>query len=69
MKEYKITVIIAEDGSISSETKGFKGASCIDELESLFEDIAQFDFEENTKEFYEKDIIMKTVNKTKVGIK
>ena len=54
MIEERIEVIVGEDGSLTAETKGLKGATCEEELLALLEDVACVNTFDRTTEAYEQ---------------
>ncbi len=52
MKEYKIDIVIKEDGSIDVEAHGFTGEACIKEVEELMEDVGTVNDIKKKPEFY-----------------
>ncbi len=55
MKEERMTVVIAADGSLRAETRGLKGSACEVELEALLSDIASIHEVTPTAEAREKE--------------
>jgi hypothetical protein len=43
MAEYRIEVIIDQDGKINAETEGIKGEICLDKLQELLGDLADLE--------------------------
>ena len=62
MKEYKIEVIIDEDGNLKAETFGMTGTTCVDELDSLLAGLEGDRSEKYTPDYYKK--VKQTVRKT-----
>ena len=67
MAEQRIVVTIDENGKIEAKTDGIKGEVCITELQSLLEDIADWESITKTDEYYQqaavKTIMTQTVGK------
>ena len=66
MPEQRITVTIDEEGQITAKTAGFKGESCLDELQSLLEEIGTLQEVKKTDDYYQQNNL-KVTNKQTVG--
>lgn len=64
MKEYKIEVVIDDNGVIRSETFGIEGEDCVNELTELLNDIVEFEEVQKKPEYYFNSAI-----KTKIGVR
>lgn len=58
MAEKKIVVDIKENGEISAETFGFKGTSCMAELDKLLKGLAMETVTERKPEFFDETRVM-----------
>ena len=65
MKEYKITVVIEQDGSISADTEGFTGDSCIEALDCLLDEAGSTQTEDKKSGYYQK---IKTKSQKRISI-
>jgi hypothetical protein len=54
MAEQRIVVTIDENGKINASTEGIKGEMCLDELQDLLGEIADWESITKTDEFYQK---------------
>lgn len=54
--EKRIVVKIDENGQISAKTDGFKGETCVDELQKLLDGIAEINKVKKTDDYYQKDL-------------
>ena len=52
MHEYNIEIEIDEDGNIKADAKGFKDATCADELDKILENIDGQRDTKNKPEYY-----------------
>lgn len=64
--EQRIDIEIDENGVISAKTEGFKGETCIEELQKLLEGLALITEFNKTDEYYQK-VDIKTQQKQKLG--
>ncbi len=51
MPEQRITVTIDEEGKITAKTAGFQGEACLDELQSLLEELGTLQEVKKTDEY------------------
>lgn len=58
MKDYKVEIIIDENGNIRAETKGMEGNLCITELDGILAGIEGDRKENSTPEYYKKQKII-----------
>lgn len=65
MQEEKIIITINEDGSMEVKSEGIKGEACINEIESLLQDIAQIKSGKKTDEYYQKVLTKNTITLNK----
>lgn len=65
MAEQRIEVTIDENGKISASTEGFKGEICIEELQKILKDLADWQSVSKTDEFYQTNELKK---QTKIEI-
>ena len=68
MTEGKITIRIDEKGELSAETHKILGPQCLDELNSLLEELVSVTDVNKTDEYYMKQTVS-TVVKGKVEVK
>ena len=54
MAEECITITIDEEGKLYAETSGFKGETCLHELENLLGDLVELNKVTKTDEYYQK---------------
>ena len=54
MQEYKIEILIDEEGNIKAETNGMIGDICIKELEKILKNVEGKQSFSNKPEFYKK---------------
>ena len=54
MREERIEVVVGEDGSMTAKTEGLKGETCLEELQTLMEAIAEVNGHEQTHEAFEQ---------------
>lgn len=54
MAEQRITIEIDEHGKLQAKTEGFRGETCINELEELLEGIAEITNVKKTDEYYQQ---------------
>lgn len=66
MAERKIIVKVHDDGSFDTETFGFEGTDCADELSRLMKDLATVTKTENKPEYYKNKTLPKTQVKQKL---
>lgn len=63
MAEERITITIDSEGKLQAETNGFKGETCLKELEQLLGDLVELEKITKTDEFYQQ---LKAENKQKI---
>lgn len=66
MPEQRITVTIDDEGKITAKTAGFHGESCLDELQTLLEEIGTLQEVKKTDDYYQQNTL-KVTNKQTVG--
>ncbi|MDM8563397.1 DUF2997 domain-containing protein [Candidatus Marithioploca araucensis] len=64
MPEQRITVTIDEKGQITAKTAGFQGEACLDELQSLLEDLGTIHEVKKTDAYYQQNAIKVTKKQT-----
>jgi len=57
MPEQRITVTIDDAGQITAKTAGFKGEACLDELQSLLEELGTLQEVKKTDEYYQQNAV------------
>jgi hypothetical protein len=57
MPEQRITVTIDEEGKITAKTAGFQGEACLDELQSLLEELGTLQEVKKTDEYYQQNAV------------
>lgn len=63
MAEERITIIIDAEGKLQAETEGFKGETCLKELESLLADLVELEKITERDEYYQQ---VKAANSQKI---
>lgn len=63
MAEERITITIDSEGKLQAKTNGFKGETCLKELEQLLGDLVELEKITKTDEFYQQ---LKAENKQKI---
>lgn len=63
MAEQSITITIDAEGKIQAETEGFKGDTCLKELEHLLADLVELEKITKRDEFYQQ---IETYNRQKI---
>lgn len=53
MAEQRIIITIDENGKIHASTEGIKGEMCLDELQEILGDLAEWESIKKTDEFYQ----------------
>ena len=61
MAEHRIEIIIDQDGKISASTEGIKGEVCLEKLQELIGDLADFESYEKTDEWFQ-DVEIASIN-------
>lgn len=62
MNKEIIFEIEEETGKIDAKTEGFTGKSCIDELDSLLDEIAMIEEHVKTDDYYKEETIRSNIN-------
>ena len=57
MPEQKIVITIDDEGGISAKTSGFKGESCLDDLDALLELDGVVTGLKKTDEYHQKQVL------------
>ncbi len=60
MPEQRITVTIDEEGKITAKTAGFQGEACLDDLQSLLEELGTLQEVKKTDEYYQQNAVTVT---------
>lgn len=65
MQEYNIEIEIDEDGNLMAETKGFKGETCVNELDTILKGLEGDRSNKYKPEYYQKNSTLHNTIKNK----